>query len=302
MRGALLVRANLSQARMRGVDLVGAALNEATLHQTSLIKADLSYSVLRKADFLGAVLSQANLSGTQLDGCNFEGAICGSTIFGDVDLSGALGLETIVHVTASTVGIDTLFRSKGNIPEAFLLRCGVPKPLIEYLPSIMGAMEPIQFYSCFISYSTKNQDFAERLHSKMRDMGLRVWFAPEDVQGGKKLHEQIDEAIRVYDKLLLVLSPESMNSEWVRTEIRKARKAEIKEGKRKLFPIRLVDFNKIREWECFDADSGKDLGVEIREFFIPDFSNWKGHDSFEAAFARLLKDLKAEESIGSKHD
>ena len=163
-------------------------------------------------------------------------------------------------------------------------------------------MEPIQFYSCFISYSTKNQDFAERLHSKMRDMGLRVWFAPEDVQGGKKLHEQIDEAIRVYDKLLLVLSPESMNSEWVRTEIRKARKAEIKEGKRKLFPIRLVDFNKIREWEFFDADSGKDLGVEIREFFIPDFSNWKGHDSFEAAFARLLKDLKAEESIGSKHD
>ena len=84
--------------------------------------------------------------------------------------------------------------------------------------------------------------------------------------------------------------------------IRKARKAEIKEGKRKLFPIRLVDFNKIRVWECFDADSGKDLGVEIREFFIPDFSNWKGHDSFEAAFARLLKDLKAEESVGAKQD
>ena len=129
---------------------------------------------------------------------------------------------------------------------------------------------------------------------------MRVWFAPEDVQGGKKLHEQIDEAIRVYDKLLLVLSAESMNSEWVRTEIRKARKAEIKEGKRKLFPIRLVDFKTIREWECFDADSGKDLGVEIREYFIPDFSNWKDHDSFEAAFARLLKDLKAEESTGAK--
>ena len=52
---------------------------------------------------------------------------------------------------------------------------------------------------------------------------------PEDIQGGKKPHEQIDEAIRLYDKLLLVLSPESMNSEWVKTEIRKARKAEIKE-------------------------------------------------------------------------
>src|SRR5438045_646208 len=112
-------------------------------------------------------------------------------------------------------------------------------------------MELIQYYSCFISYSTKNQDFAERLHSKLRDKGLLVWFAPEDVQGGKKLHEQIDEAIRVHDKLLLVLSAESMGSEWVMTEIRKERKAELKEKRRKLFPIRLVDFDTLRDWECF---------------------------------------------------
>jgi hypothetical protein len=73
------------------------------------------------------------------------------------------------------------------------------------------------------------------------------------------------------------------------------RKVEIKEKRRKLFPIRLVDFETIRQWECFDADSGKDLAVEVREYFIPDFSNWKDQHSFEAAFARLLKDLKAEE-------
>jgi hypothetical protein len=85
-----------------------------------------------------------------------------------------------------------------------------------------------------------------------------------------------------------------MNSEWVRTEIRKARKAEIKGGRRKLFPIRLMDFDTIRDWECFDADIGKDLGVEIREYFIPDFSNWKDHASFEMALERLLNDLRAE--------
>jgi hypothetical protein len=71
------------------------------------------------------------------------------------------------------------------------------------------------------------------------------------------------------------------------------------EKRRKLFPIRLVNFKAIQEWECFDADSGKDLGVELREFFIPDFSKWKDHDSFEAAFARLLDDLKAEEQVHS---
>ena len=79
------------------------------------------------------------------------------------------------------------------------------------------------------------------------------------------------------------------------TELHNAREAERKSGKRKLFPVRLVDIETLRDWECFDADSGKDLAVELRETFIPDFSHWKEHDRFEAAFARLLKDLRAEE-------
>lgn len=225
-------------------------------------------------------------------------AFCALTNFISLDLSEAGGLDSVIHEAPSTVGIDTLFHSKGNIPESFLRGCGVPESLIQSLPLIFNSAEPIQFYSCFISYSHKDEEFAKRLHSRMRDHGLRVWFAPEDAEGGKKLHEQIDEAIRIYDKLLLVLSPESMNSPWVETEIRKARKAELAEKRRKLFPIRLVDFRTIRDWECFDADSGKDLAVEIREYFVPDFSKWNDHDSFEAAWTRLLKDLKADESAG----
>ena len=55
-----------------------------------------------------------------------------------------------------------------------------------------------------------------------------------------------------------------------------------------------MDFDTLRDWTCFDADSGKDLAVEVREYFIPDFSNWKDHDAFEKAFGRLQQDLKAE--------
>ena len=38
------------------------------------------------------------------------------------------------------------------------------------------------------------------------------------------------------------------------------------------------------------------LAVELREYYIPDFSNWKDHDAFEAEFGKLLRDLKAEEA------
>ncbi|MDX2453880.1 hypothetical protein [Desulfosarcina sp.] len=49
-----------------------------------------------------------------------------------------------------------------------------------------------------------------------------------------------------------------------------------------------------RYWELFDADTGTDLAAEVRSYFIPDFSNWKDHDSYTKAFDRLLRDLKAE--------
>src|SRR5262249_11448364 len=139
-----------------------------------------------------------------------------------VDLSDVNGLEAIRHDGPSTIGVDTLFRSKGRIPEAFLRGCGVPETLIEYLPSLMGSMEPIQFYSCFISHSSHDREFAARLHSRMVQEKLRVWYAPEDMRGGQKILDQIDEAIRVHDKLLLVLSEASMASDWVRYEITRA--------------------------------------------------------------------------------
>jgi len=121
---------------------------------------------------------------------------------------------------------------------------------------------------------------------------VRCWYAPEEMKGGEKLYDQIDSAIKIHDKLLLVLSENSIHSEWVSTEIRRCRKSEKREGKRKLFPIRLVDMETIKEWECFDADSGKDLAVEVREFFLPDFSHWKDHDAYKKAFDRLMRNLK----------
>jgi hypothetical protein len=91
-----------------------------------------------------------------------------------------------------------------------------------------------------------------------------------------------------------------MQSEWVKTELRKAFQIERREGQQKLFPIGLVGYAELRDWECFDADHGKDLAVEVREYFIPDFTRWKEHDAFETSFARLLKDLKADDSTAPK--
>jgi serine/threonine protein kinase len=155
-----------------------------------------------------------------------------------------------------------------------------------------GAGPPIQFYSCFISYSNKDEEFAKRLYSRLRDAGLRVWFAPENAKGGQKLFEQVDRAIQMHDRLLLVLSENSLHSNWVEQEIRRAREFERKGGPRKLFPIRLTDYETLQEWVCMDTKAVEDLAEEVRSYYIPDFSNWKSYDDFEKAFERLLDDLK----------
>src|SRR5208282_3988984 len=283
LNGADLRRAKLALADLRAADLHGADLGWATLTGTQLGEADLRSAGLRGADLYGALLNgaylgEANLSNANLVGANLIGAdltrarIC-FTAFGDNDLSDVRGLETVHHDGPSTIGIDTIYRSQGKIPLAFLRGAGVPDNFIEYMGSLTG--KALEFYSCFISYSTKDQEFADRLYADLQNKGVRCWFAPHDIQAGKKIHEQIEEAIRRYERLLLILSPNSMNSEWVKTEIRKARKRERTEKKRVLFPVRLVSFEAIRDWELFDADEGKDLAVEIREYFIPDFSDWK---------------------------
>ena len=320
LSGAALSLANLKNANLVGVkldhaNLIGAELNCANLTDAHLTGADVSVAKLKganltRANLMGAIFDRADLSGvnfteayfiganvsnTKLDNTNLTASILGGTIFADVDLSATRGLESANHHSPSTIGIDTLYKSKGQIPEVFLRGCGVPDSFIAQAKALIGAEEGIQFYSCFISYSGLDDEFARRLHGRLQQEHVRVWFAPHDIQGGKKLHEQIDEAIKVYDKLLILLSPNSLQSEWVMTELRKARKAERKTGKRKLFPVGLVDYATLQDWECFDADGGKDLAVEVREYFIPDFSNWKDHDAFEKGFARLLKDLRAEE-------
>jgi hypothetical protein len=252
------------------------------------MRADLRRADLHGANLRRANLIQADLRGATLHGAKLNKARCSGTAFASVDLSEVQGLDVINHWGPSTIGVDTLFHSKGKIPEVFLRGCGVPDALIEYLPSLIGSMEPIQFYSCFISYSSKNRDFAERLHADLQAKGVRCWFDQEDLKVGEKFRQHIDQAIRVHDKLMVVLSEQSIASNWVEAEVEAALDRERREKRTVLFPIRLDDA--IEETPVAWASHIR------RTRHIGDFVGWKQHDAYQTAFARLLSDLRASES------
>lgn len=290
--GSDLCAMNLDGVDLNGSELESVSLDRASLQGAELINANLRGASLRKAKLKGANLQGANLQETFLTGADFTDVILIETLFVTVNLSAVENLDTCRHFGPSILDTWTLTKSV-NLPDIFLRGCGLSDKFIEFIPSLFQG-QANQFYSCFISHASKDEDFTKRLHANLQDAGVRCWFDQEDIQGGKKLSEQIDSAIRLHDKLLLVLSEHSMNSEWVKTELQRCLKAEKKEGRRKLFPIRLVEYATLEEWKCFDSDAGRDLAVEVRDYFIPDFTGWKDHDAFQEAFQGLLKDLKEE--------
>lgn len=153
-----------------------------------------------------------------------------------------------------------------------------------------------RFCSCFISYATEDCQFAEKLYEDLRKQGVRCWFAPRDIRGGKKLQIEILQAIRATDRLLIIVSDHSMKSEWVKAEVAFASELQKKERRDILFPIGLVPYARVRHWKCPDADFGKDAAPEIREYFIPDFTNWKNQRLYRKAFIALLAGLELNNS------
>ena len=314
LTGAVLSRTLLRGTDLRGADLHETHLNDADLSWAKLTGADLRRADLRRADLHQAILTDANLTDADLSGAtlkdadlsraDFTGANLGlvtftraiftkttftrahfdTTIVTAVDLRDVQGLDTVDHLGPSSIGIDTLYKSGGDIPESFLRGCGVPNSMIEYARSLVIAERPIDYYSCFISYSSHDEALAQRLHADLQARGVRCWYAPHDIPIGGSIIDHIEQAIRLHEKLLLILSESSVASRWVEAETKTAIMRERNEGRTVLFPIRLDDAV---------MQSAAGWAAQLHERQIGDFCQWKDHDAYTTAFARLLRDLRA---------
>jgi hypothetical protein len=281
--------ADLSNANLREANLRGADLSNANLRGAYLNQANLNLANLDGADLGGANLSWTSFNDASLTNADLGGARVGWTNFGFLSLKMVKGLETVRHIGPSIIGTRMLEWSQGDIPEAFLRGAGLSDTFITYIHSLVG--KPIEYYSCFISYSSKDEALARRLYADLQSNHVRCWFAPEDMKIGDEIRVRIDESIRVYDKLLIVLSEHSVESTWVEDEVEAALEKERvarKRGERRtvLFPIQLDESMK-------NVASGWPAKIR-RTRHIGDFRNWKNHDEYQIAFARLLRDLQAQ--------
>jgi uncharacterized protein YjbI with pentapeptide repeats len=279
---ANLSEANLSETYLCGANISKADLRKAIFIRSDLASVDLSESDIRRADFRwaylikakfngadlsGANLIEANLSKSELNRSNLSEAFVAWSCFGDNDLSHTMGLEKVKHFGPSTIGIDTIYRSEGKIPEEFLRGAGVPEHFITYTGYLNA--KAFECNSCFISYSGKDRNFVEKLNANLQKEGIRCWFAPDE-------------------KLLIVLSEFSIESAWIQQEVEAALEEEHNRNRSVLFPIRLDDSS---------LDGEKEWLVNLQKTHqIYDFSAWENWEAYYGQFLLLLNDLETNAS------
>ena len=146
-----------------------------------------------------------------------------------------------------------------------------------------AAHRRLTVYSRLDSHSSKDDDFAQRLYADLQAKNVRCWKLDESAKWGEPVWGEIDTAIRHYDKLVVICSQHSLQSQPVIREIERALQKEDREHRNVLFPIRIDDYL-FDEW---DHPRKADVVSKV----IGDFRGSENLEAYSKAFPRFLDAL-----------
>jgi len=127
--------------------------------------------------------------------------------------------------------------------------------------------------SVFLCHSSHDKAFVRLLASRLRTYGVKVWLDEAELRVGDSLIERIGTALDNMDYIAAVLSPSSIDSEWVKRELRVALDREFREKKVVVLPVLLAK-------------------VPIPPFLRDKiYANFSAPEKFEESFQSLLQTL-----------
>jgi len=250
---------------------------------------------LKQCGLPEAFLVDASLDEAKVDECVFN-----QTVVAGIDLSTLASLENCRHdgpshvagsLEPTAVGLRQRPDRQGAV-EAFLRGSGIPE---EYLATFRGTIQrPIEFYSCFISYSHSDIDFARGLDSDLQKAGIRCWRDEHAMLPGDDIYAEVAEAIRLWDKVLLCCSRSSLNSWWVDRELDTAFEKEMalrrERGVNTLVIVPLdLDGYLLDDW-------GGSHAAALKKRLAARFLGWQSDESlYRRELERLLAALRSAE-------
>jgi uncharacterized protein YjbI with pentapeptide repeats len=294
---ALLNDADLSDATMLRANLESAEMRGAVLRRTDLEGVNLNSAVADGAVFVDANLASADFTHTRLEGADFSSARIRYTVIA-TDMTVANGLESVKFDASSPSYIGHSFLLKETRrawPEQLLRACGLSDREIEFARAVRTT--PLQFFSSFISYSSKDSAFALRLHAALEAKGIPCWLDRYEILPGDNVAAAITDAVRLADKVLLCCSRNSLapsSGWWVGGEVDRALQKERfmqKERDREtlvLIPLNLDGF-------LFDPACLHEHTAILVKRHAADFVGWENDPAvFDSQLVRVVKALRTD--------
>jgi len=303
LRLATVDRAQFREAKLKAVKLGGLHAAHTNLNGADLEYSDLSGADLTAADLTHSNLKSVNLTDATLDGADLSQSILQWSLLANVDLSQVKGLEAVRHYGGSSIGMDTIERSQGSLPESFLQGCGFSALEIEYVKLAAPGLEAEQVNviverirqirlqgggqsgSCFIGFDLQDEEFAQQLQADLQRHGISCWFVPVHRKFGNPLRPALDRQRRLREKLVVILSEACIENQWIGEEVEAALQEESEGNRLVVLPVQ-VDDAVMQSQENWAAHL-----LRVRP--IGDFRRWKDPDHYQRAFQKLLKVLKA---------
>ncbi|MEW8073358.1 MAG: toll/interleukin-1 receptor domain-containing protein [Candidatus Thiodiazotropha sp.] len=286
-----LSTANLLHANLTGARIIGANLKDADLTGANLREVNLTGAVLRNTCLIDSYLNSANLTRADFSGAIFSGTTLADSLFTD-----SVSLDKARHHGPTAVDNLTLSNNP-NLSGQFLRGCGMRDWEIEARKLYQEGLtrddatdiiyqidkllfgQSISIHPIFLSYSHADSIIVDGIYNRLQKRGIRCWQDKRDLIAGK-IEVQISEAmIKLKPVVIIVLSKNSVKSDWVEWEAEKARQLEKDLKRDVLCPITLDDAWKYCDWPG-------PLRNQIMKYNVLDFSSG---DQFEKLILGITK-------------
>ncbi len=132
----------------------------------------------------------------------------------------------------------------------------------------------------FLSHSSKDKDFVDRLAADLERAGIDVWYDRWEIGVGDSIVSKINAGLKESDYVIAVISPDSVQSKWVTLEINAALIESLGKKSSYLLPILLAD---------------TDLPPVLRDRRYADF-----HRDYEQGLREVLDVLAEDASMVAK--
>jgi uncharacterized protein YjbI with pentapeptide repeats len=334
-QSAVFTRCTLMFAQFQGCDFFGATFKECLIascyfHESFFGAARFENCTIIHSVLDGSVMFSADFRATNLDGFTFNGVeaatkkqIASMTDSGALPITESSQMKNAVDAAClantiamlqvrrqSSVDLQTVrFDNGEHYSDYAARRLSTLASLEDFLrQTTLPAAETDRFLrdyknaadvpGVFISYSFKDTAFVEMLQKRIGALGIPVWFAPQKMQGGNTIADQLHQGLREADILILVLSNHSLRSEWVFKEIREFYRHAQTDTRREFYPIR-VDDAPVEDFSLIDERTGHDIGDFLRSLSIRDFLHWQDPAQFSMSFDQLANDLGLDTAAAS---